>query len=93
MRPILVAVAGRARADFGVSPVVGKALVALPASEPLLALALAGVQVAGRRGGPDHVTVAILATFATGNLPVVLLAPVAVSHKISKFSKKIKPNL
>ena len=86
LRPILVAVAWSARAIFGVSPVVGETLVALPASEALLALALAGVQVTGRRGRPDHVTVAILATFATGNLPVVLLATAGKNtHHIHTF--------
>jgi hypothetical protein len=54
-----------------ISVVVFFALVAPPSAEPGLALALAGVDVAGLGGRAHGVAVAVLATFPAGDLPMI----------------------
>jgi len=74
LRSLRVAVAGEAL-HARVAPVVLLALVALPAAEALLAVALPGVLVARGRRRAHGVAVAELAALARRDLPVVGAAP------------------
>ncbi len=74
LRSLRVAVT-REALDLWVTIVVLLALVAPSASESGLALALTGVHVTGLRGGTHGVTIAGLATLATGNFPMIFGTP------------------